>query len=178
MMDRRTFLKAAAATVATIGIPILPVIAKPKLKWISLSEQMPKYRQRILQVSPWTFRSSWDNRLISIQHIIRVGKRSSLSTFADVHSHLGLEMEFAITMDTHSWDRHNVLYHYENFSKKTKIEVCKELDEIEWIKYKEVREGNWGGIASLVAHDEHYWMPIGDKIPVNIPLLPKKWRYT
>ena len=168
-INRRTFLKATA--VVTIGIPTLPAIAKPKLQWISLSEQMPKTGQRILQVSPWIFRSSWDNKPLAIKHIIRVGKRIRFNV--DDNLHLRLRMEFAITMDTHSWDRHNVLYYYKDFSERTRPEICKELDKIEWTKYKEVREREYG-ITSLMANDGHYWMHIEDKIPTSITQFTKE----
>jgi hypothetical protein len=164
-MNRRTFLKSVGVAVAVISVPAI-AIAKPKPKWISFADEMPKVGQKVIIASQVSVMSSISGGIVV--------DNTKGEKFSHPYSTLCTIDDFFVN---HSDDHSFALFYTEKGR-----EVISTRD---WIKREEEayiyprdftnekQRVHRGGYYSK----HYFWMAVDGEYPTTIPPIPRNHVY-
>lgn len=170
-MNRRTFVKLTGITL--ISTQTLASIDEP-LIWTPLRKQMPKVGQKVILLArykPFITREDIKFNL----HIITVGRRVPVKdTFPKIVRRLpsiALKQEFRISSSYNSNTEPLLFY-----SPKITPYPLEEIKKLKWGKIRPPYRKIDNLKSNKALHwmiDNMHWLPVLNKLPITLPIIPK-----
>jgi len=196
-MNRRNFLK-STGIISLLGFPNLSFAKnKKELKWISFKDEKPKIGQNIISLSVLRWQGL-DGEWLDIPRCNMVIGRVEVDNYdwtefnkrnnknvkneefaLKYQATIGINgfYEWRTVLTKQNGCQHRKYIVGDRFSYNTAVKLYQEeeFSKLEWINegYKVAWDiGEWKSPVSKMNDKNYYWMPIGDKLPEQLPEFP------